>query len=114
MQCASLRRPVTALLGLVFVLFTLGKGAEIFHSLEEVHLPHHKHAGTVYHEPLPCDSAESHLHFCPHRQQLTVAVEVGQDYTSVAVELASPASPVCVLVPGTRLRAIRAPPSLLS
>ena len=114
MRSASLRRPVTGILGLVFVLFTLGKGAEIFHSLEEVHLPHHQHEGTVYHEPLPCDSAESHLHFCPHRQQLTVAVEAGQDFTGVAVELASPASPVRVLVPGTRLRAIRAPPFHLS
>lgn len=83
------RKPISGLLCLAFVLFVLGQGTEILHPLEEErHLPHHGHVGTVYHEPLPCDSGEQHSHFCLHGQQFTPALCFLQGSTDSIVKLA--------------------------
>ena len=112
MRDRSLRKPISGLLVLAFVLFGLGQGAEILHSLEEErHLPHHAHQGTVYHESLPCDSGEHHSHFCLHSQQSTTALEYGHQFNQLSLE--SPPRMRFESFQGfeSALHAIRAPPS---
>ena len=62
-----------------FLLFVIGGAVEIAHPLEESrHAPHahHEHLGTVYHEPLACETGGHHLHFCTHSQKLMPALVV--------------------------------------
>lgn len=56
---------------LLVSLSTTGQALEIAHPLEETpHLPHHDHWGTVYHDPLPCDSDDHAPHLCLHSQSI--------------------------------------------
>ena len=111
MRGRSLRKPISGLLVLAFVLFVLGQGAEILHPLEEErHLPHHGHVGTVYHEPLPCDSGEQHSHFCPHVQQSTTALRFSQSSTSAVVTLVLSTKSDWISAFQYNRCAIRAPP----
>ena len=69
----------TYLLLPLFLLFVIGGVVEIAHPLEEArHAPHahHEHSGTVYHEPLACETDGYHLHFCTHSQKLMPALVV--------------------------------------
>ncbi len=62
-----------------FLLFVIGGAVEIAHPLEEDrHAPHahHEHSGTVYHEPLACETGGHPLHFCAHSQKLMPALGV--------------------------------------
>ncbi len=113
MQDKSPRKLITGLLVLAFVFFALGQGVEVFHALEEErHLPHHEHVGTVFHEPLPCDSGEHHAHFCLHTQQFSTALQYWQDFTSRTLERPSLANLGCVTSIGFTLPTVRAPPPL--
>ncbi len=103
----------SGLLALSFLLFSLGQGVEIFHPLEEdKHLSHHGHVGTVYHEPLPCDSGDHPSHCCLHTQESTALLEYRQGFTRVTLEPIPLVKRDCVVVSEFTAHAVRAPPFL--